>query len=187
MNTAVVAIPHRIAKWSLTWAVLLIVFSLFALTIPLITSFGALVIIGWLLVFSGITQALHAFHSKGVGDILWKLFVALLYFVLGMYILINPLAGITPLTLILGIFFLAEGGIDLAAYFKGWRSAASLWILVEALATLVLGLMILRQWPSDSLWVLGTLIGIGMFVTGISRLMISLAVYKLSESTTPQH
>jgi uncharacterized membrane protein HdeD (DUF308 family) len=187
MNTAIVAIPSRFAKWSLIWALLLIVFSLFAITIPLIASFGALVIIGWLLVFSGVTQALHAFHSKGVGDILWKLFVALLYFVLGMYILANPVVGIAPLTLVLGIFFLAEGGIDLAAYFKGWRSAASLWILVEALATMILGLMILRQWPSDSLWVLGTLIGIGMLVTGISRLMISLAVYRLSESAAPQH
>ncbi len=83
MNTAIVAIPNRIAKWSLTWALLLIVFSLLALTIPLIASFSALVIIGWLLVFSGVTQGLHAFHSKGVGDVLWKLFVAILYFVLG--------------------------------------------------------------------------------------------------------
>ena len=45
MNTAIVAIPNRIAKWSLTWALLLIVFSLLALTIPLIASFSALVII----------------------------------------------------------------------------------------------------------------------------------------------
>jgi uncharacterized membrane protein HdeD (DUF308 family) len=187
MNTAIVSIPSRLAKWSLTWALLLIVFSLFALTIPLITSFGALVIIGWLLVFSGVIQGLHAFHSKGVGDILWKLFVALLYFLLGMYILTNPIMAVAPLTLVLGIFFLAEGGIDLAAYAKAWRSAGSLWILVEAFTTLILGLMILRQWPSDSLWALGTLIGIGMLVTGISRLMISLAVYRLSESATPQH
>ena len=136
--------------------------------------------------FSGVTQGLHAFHSIGAGDILWKLFVAILYFALGIYLLTNPLVGITTLTLILGIFFLAEGGIDLAVYIKGWRSDGSLWILLEALATLVLGLMLLRQWPSDSLWALGTLVGIGMLVTGIGRLMISLAVYRLSESTTPQ-
>jgi hypothetical protein len=43
MNTAIVAIPNRIAKWSLTWALQLIVFSLLALTIPLIASFSALV------------------------------------------------------------------------------------------------------------------------------------------------
>ncbi len=113
--------------------------------------------------------------------------MATLYFVLGMYLLTNQLVGITSLTLILGIFFLAEGGIDLAAYIKAWRSDASLWILVEALATLILGVMILRQWPSDSLWAIGTLVGIGMLATGISRLMISLAVYRLSESPRLQH
>jgi uncharacterized membrane protein HdeD (DUF308 family) len=166
---------------------LLIVFSLLVLTIPLITSFGVLTIIGWLLVFSGVTQALHGFHSRAVGDIFWKLFVAILYVVLGIYLLANPLVGVTTLTLFLGLFFLAEGGLDLAAYFKGWRSVASTWILVDALATLLLGLMILRQWPSNSLWTLGTLVGIGMLVTGVSRLMISLAVCKLSESATLQH
>ena len=45
-------------------------------------SLSVLVIIGWLLVFSSVTQGLHAFHSIGVGDIQWKLFVAILYFVL---------------------------------------------------------------------------------------------------------
>lgn len=186
MNTAIAESPHQIAKWSLTWAMILIVFSLFTLTIPVITSFGALVFIGWLLAFSGVIQALHAFHSQGAGGVVWKLFVALLYFALGIYMVAHPLVGAPPLTLILGIFFLAEGGIDLAVYFRGWRSAGSLWILVEGFATVVLGLMILRQWPSDSLWVLGTLIGIGMLVTGISRLMISLAVYRLSEPARPQ-
>ena len=181
MNTAIMAIPNRIAKWSLTWALLLIVFSLLALTLPLIASFSALVIIGWLLVFSGVTQGLHAFHSIGVGDILWELFAAILYYALGIYLLTNLLVGITTLTLILGIFFLAEGGIDLAVFIKGWRSDGSLWILLEGMATLVLGLMLLRQWPSDSLWALGTLVGIGLLVTGIGRLMISLAVYRLSE------
>ena len=36
-------------------------------------------------------------------------------------------------------------------------------------------ILVWRQWPSSSLWVIGTLVGISMIMTGTTRLMISLA------------
>lgn len=184
MNTVMTAVPYQKAsRWFVVWPVLLIVFSFIALASPFITSLWVLTIIGWLLIFSSATHVIHAFQSKGVGHILWKLFVALLYFVLGVYLLTDPVLGATTLTLMVGIFFVAEGGLDFVAYLEERRSDGSVWILLDGIVTLILGLMILRHWPSSSLWVLGTLIAIGMFVTGISRLMISLAVYRLSDPT----
>jgi uncharacterized membrane protein HdeD (DUF308 family) len=184
MNTVMTAVPHhhRIFWWSIVWPVLLIVFSLIALASPFVTSIWFLMVIGCLLIFSSAAQVVHAFQSKGVGHILWKLFIALLYFVLGLYLLTNPVAGVTTVTLIVGIFFLAEGGLDLVAYITERKKDGSVWILLDGIVTLVLGVMIVKHWPSSSLWVLGTLIAVSMFMTGISRLMISLAVSRLSEA-----
>jgi uncharacterized membrane protein HdeD (DUF308 family) len=39
----------------------------------------------------------------------------------------------------------------------------------------VLGGMIFATWPSNTEWALGTLVGISIFFSGVSRLMISLA------------
>jgi uncharacterized membrane protein HdeD (DUF308 family) len=39
--------------------------------------------------------------------------------------------------------------------------------------------MIWSTWPSSAAWVIGTLVGISMFFSGITRLMLSLAVRQI--------
>ena len=167
---------------SIVWAILLIVFGFLAILLPRATSFGVVVVIAWLIVFSGGFQFIHAFQSKGAGSILWKVLVAILYLIVGIYFLMNPLIGIAGFTLALAIFFVAEGVMDLVAYSQNRNAGGSGWILVDGIITLILGLLVWRQWPSRSLWVIGTLAGISMIMTGTTRLMISLAARRVEHS-----
>ena len=173
------AISSRPSGWSIVWAVLSIVAGLFALALPLEASLGAVLVIGWVLIFSSVFQFLHAFKTKGIGSIVWKLLVALLYLGVGVYFLVHPLLGMATLTLALAIFFFAEGLTDLVTYFQVRKAGASGWILVNALITLLLGVVIWRHWLSSSLWVIGTLLGISMLLTGMTRLMVTLAARRL--------
>jgi uncharacterized membrane protein HdeD (DUF308 family) len=50
--------------------------------------------------------------------------------------------------------------------------------LVDGIVTLLLGLMIYLQWPSSSSWAIGTLVGVSLIISGVSRLMLSLTVRK---------
>ena len=168
---------------SIVWAILLIVFGFLAILLPFATSWGVVVVIAWLIVFSGGFQFIHAFQSKGIGHILWKLLVAILYLIVGIYFLLNPLLGVAAFTLVLAIFFVLEGVFDLVAYFKARGLPGSGWILFDGIVTLILGLLVWRQWPSSSLWVIGTLVGISMIFTGTTRLMLSLAARKLTHGT----
>ncbi|MFZ0911846.1 MAG: DUF308 domain-containing protein [Candidatus Korobacteraceae bacterium] len=167
---------------SIVWAILLIVFGFLAIAIPFATSWGVVLVIAWLIVFSGVFQFIHAFQSKGVGHILWKLLVAVLYLIAGGYFLLHPVLGVAAFTLVLAIFFVVEGVFDLVAYFSTRAIPGSGWILFDGIVTLVLGLLVWRQWPSSSLWVMGTLVGISMIFTGMTRLMLSLAVRRLAHS-----
>src|SRR5271167_2284643 len=168
---------------SIVWAILLIIFGFLAIALPFATSWGVVVVIAWLIVFSGGFQFIHAFQSKGVGHILWKLLVAILYLIVGIYFLLNPLLGVAAFTLALAIFFVLEGVFDLVAYFKARGLPGSGWILFDGIVTLILGLLVWRQWPSSSLWVIGTLVGISMIMTGTTRLMLSLAARRLAPSS----
>jgi len=47
------------------------------------------------------------------------------------------------------------------------------WVLGDII-TLLLGGMILFQWPVDAPWLIGTLVGASVLFTGISRVMLSL-------------
>ncbi len=167
---------------SIVWAILLIVFGFLAIALPLASSWGVVVVIAWLIVFSGGFQFIHAFQSHGVGHILWKLLVAILYLIVGFYFLLHPLLGVAAFTFALAIFFVVEGVFDLVAYFQSRGIPGSGWILFDGIVTLILGLLVWRQWPSSSLWVIGTLVGISMIFTGMTRLMLSLAARRLTHS-----
>ena len=167
---------------SIVWAILLIVFGFLAIALPFATSWGVVVVIAWLIVFSGAFQFIHAFQSHGVGHILWKLLVAILYLIVGIYFLLHPLLGVAAFTLALAIFFVIEGVFDLVAYFQARAIPGSGWILFDGIVTLILGILVWRQWPSSSLWVIGTLVGISMIMTGTTRLMLSLAARRLAHS-----
>ena len=180
MSTAVAAVTNRTHGWSAVWGVLLILLGLLAVALPLATSFGVVLVVGWMLVFSSAVQILHAFQSKGVGHIAWKVLVGVLYLGVGIYFLNNPMLGVAALTLAVGFFFLTEGVIDIAAYFKERKVSGSGWILLDGMVTLILGLMIWQHWPASSIWAIGTLVGISMVMTGVTRLMISVAVRRLA-------
>ena len=86
------------------------------------------------------------------------------------------------LTLLLAILFLMEGVLDLILWWKMRSMEGSFWILVDAIVTLILGGMIYVHWPSSSVWALGTLVGISMIISGVTRIMLSLAVRRVASN-----
>jgi uncharacterized membrane protein HdeD (DUF308 family) len=170
----------RASRASLVLSIVLIIFGLLAIAVPMASSIGVVIVIGWLVIFDGLAQLIHAFQSKGIGHIVWKLLVAVFYLVAGGYLLASPALGVAGLTLVLGIFLFAEGVADIVAYFATRKSGASQWMLLDGIITLVLGFMIWNRWPVSSLWVIGTLVGVSMVMTGTTRLMMALAVRKVA-------
>ena len=55
----------------------------------------------------------------------------------------------------------------------------AVWVLFDGIVTLILGYLIWAHWPSNLAWVLGTLIGISLMFSGISRFMLSRAFPRL--------
>jgi uncharacterized membrane protein HdeD (DUF308 family) len=72
-----------------------------------------------------------------------------------------------------------EAALEVIAYFRTRSEGGSGWLLVNALITLLLGGLIWFHWPSSSVWAIGTLVGVNLLMTGISRLMVGLAARKL--------
>jgi uncharacterized membrane protein HdeD (DUF308 family) len=118
-------------------------------------------------------------RSRGAGHIAWKLLVAVVYLIAGIYFLMHPLLGLASFTLALAFFFVAEGVMDLIAYFQNRSAEGAGWILFDGIITLILGILVWRHWPSSSGWVIGTLVGISLLMTGTTRLMLSLAARRI--------
>lgn len=170
------AILRQVRTRSILWSVLLIVFGFIALAVPMATSIGTAIVIGWLVFIGGLVQLVHAFQSKGIGHIVWKLLVAAFYLVAGAYLIARPGLELAGLTLALAIFFIAEGVADIIAWFSTRKIGGSAWILLNGIITLGLGMLIWNRWPATSLWFVGTLVGISLLMAGTARLMMALAV-----------
>jgi uncharacterized membrane protein HdeD (DUF308 family) len=136
--------------------------------------------VGWLLIFGGMAHLVAAFSGGGAGRVIWQVLIGIVYIAGGFYFLTHPLLGLGTLTLLLGVIILTEAVFEVIAYLRTRGEGGSGWLLVNALITLLLGGLIWFHWPSSSVWAIGTLVGVNLLMTGISRLMIGLAARKLA-------
>jgi uncharacterized membrane protein HdeD (DUF308 family) len=184
------AIPNPLAvikqgsKWGILWGVLLIIFGVVAISEPFLAAIAVVTFFGWLLILVGIVHAVLAFHAHTGTSLGWKLLVGVAYLFIGGYLLFRPLAGVATLTLMLAFLFLFEAVLDFMLWWKSRAQNGALWILVDSIITLVLGGLIYVHWPSSSVWAIGTLVGISMIISGVTRIMLSLAVRNVASALT---
>ena len=177
--TSARAIAKESVGWSIGLSVLMILAGILAIAVPQVAGLAISLLVGWLLLFSGAVHLVFAWHTRGAGAMLWELLLGILYLFIGGYVLIRPGAGLATLTLVLAIYLFFEGILELILSFRlrpvpGWG-----WLLFDGIITLILAGMIWRTWPSSSEWIIGTLVGISMLFSGITRLTISLAARSL--------
>jgi uncharacterized membrane protein HdeD (DUF308 family) len=174
---------RKASGWSMVWGILMIICGILAIAMPLASSVGIVIVLAWLILFAGVWHLIFAFQSRSIGGFLWDVLLAIVYGVAGFYMLTHPLLGVVSLTLVLAIFFLVEGVVEIFFYFKIRGTANAGWVLFDGIVTLILGLFIWRRWPSSSVWVIGTLVGISLIFSGISRFMLSSAVRRVASAT----
>ncbi len=181
-----VALLRQGSNWSIVWGIVLIIFGALAIGSPFIAAVAVTVLIDWLIIFAGVVHLVLAFHSHRAGSLIWKLLVGLAYVFMGTYLLMHPVLGVASLTLLLASLFLVEGVLDIVLFFQLRSLRGSTWMLFDGLVTLLLAGLIWAQWPSSSLWAIGTLVGISMIISGCARVMMSFAVRKALNQATPQ-
>ena len=184
MATEITAdVLQKARSWSVLWGVLMFICGMLAIIMPLASSIGVVILLGWLILFSAVWHLIFAFQTRGWGNILWQTLLAIIYGVAGFYMLWNPLLGVISLTLVIAVFLLCEGVLELVLFFNMRHVANSIWFLINGIITLILGLLVWFHWPASSIWLIGTLVGISLIFSGISRVMLSLPHRRLSAAT----
>jgi len=163
------------------WGVLLVVLGVLAIAAPFLAAVAVLSLLAWLILFAGCAHLMLSTHTRGTGNIIWRVLVGLAYLFIGGYLLWHPVLGVASLTLLLVGLFVAEGVFDIVAYFRLRPMQGSGWVLVDAVATLFLAILIGVHWPSSSLWAIGTLVGISILMSGVTRIMIALAARRIEQ------
>jgi uncharacterized membrane protein HdeD (DUF308 family) len=163
-----------------------IIFTLFgclAVALPGISTLSTELFIGWLLIFAGAVQFYRTIKTRQAPGFLGSLLTSLLYLILGILLIIFPIAGIFSLTVLLTIFFIAEGlaKIILGLQFRPFRRWG--WFLLNGVLALIIAYIIWVGWPGTAFWVLGLLVGINMIFFGISLIFLAWGIPHITPKT----
>jgi uncharacterized membrane protein HdeD (DUF308 family) len=158
-------LEQRRTRWDIVFGLLLVIAGAVVLAHVALASLVSILFIGWMLVFSGVALAVTALVGWNSGH-RWDLAAGALLVVMGIGFLRNPGVGLLVLTLLAGSLLTVGGIIRMVAAFQPGSPRAAL--LVNGVLTLILGLMVLNQWPVSALWFLGTVLGIQLILDGFT-------------------
>ena len=126
----------------------------------------------------GLFHIAGAFFTRGWGGFFLSLLAGVLELALGVIFIEHPIDALVVYTLLLAVVFFIEGLFwiiaAVAGGFHNWG-----WALLSGVVTLLLGVLIWRQWPFSGLWVVGTFIGVNMICNGTTYLVLGLRVRQL--------
>jgi uncharacterized membrane protein HdeD (DUF308 family) len=171
--------------WLLALGILMIILGVFAIAAPQVATIAVQLTLGWILVISGVAEGIHAFMARGWRGFLLELLSAILYLVVGVLLLTNPLKGALALTILLAGFLIVEGVFKIVTALRVREHRGWGWLLASGIISVILGLMIWAEWPASGLWVIGLLVGIQLVFTGWALVMLSLAARAHRDAAAP--
>lgn len=148
-------------------AVLMVVAGIVALGYPLVTTLAVTLFLGWMLIFSGIIQAITLVANSRLPHFWLQLVSAVLSVVVGVLFIRNPGVAVTTLALLLVIFFIVEGIAKVVLALSVRPLPNWGWILVSGIVGLVLGIWLMMN-PALSIVFLGLFIGIQLIAEGVA-------------------
>ncbi len=146
-----------------------------ALFNPLAASLTAEQIAGWLFLISGGIQIVAAFR-EGHGARSWLTgLLGGLGLLVGLSLLLRPMAGIIALGWLVAVFFLTSGIVKLML---SWRlRGTSLFALVlgSGIVSAALGLLIIAYMPGSAILTLGAMLAVDLLSSGVALIALGRA------------
>jgi uncharacterized membrane protein HdeD (DUF308 family) len=166
--------------WFLLLGMGLIVLGMIGIATPFFMSLATASLFGVLLLVGGAAQIISSFWAGKWSGFLVSMLTGILYLVIGMLMLDEPLTSLLLLTKLLAAFLMVSGLFKIIAsmYYKFTHWG---WALLNGFITLFLGIMIWRQLPYSAVWVIGLFVGIEMIFNGWTWVMLGMSLKSLDE------
>jgi len=153
-----------------------------ALMWPWISGLAVTVVVGACLLIGGVARLVAAFSAGSFGRGTLAFIGGALTLLAGVILVARPGIGLSALTLMLGAYLLVDGIFGAVLAFKvrpeqGWG-----WMLFSAVMAVILGILLLAEWPLSGVWAIGTLLGINLMFSGFSLISIGSAARRLAKA-----
>jgi uncharacterized membrane protein HdeD (DUF308 family) len=169
-------VSSRDWSWLLGLGILFVIFGFLGLSSVVGVTLISIVFIGFMFLMGGVLQFVDVTRSRRWEAAVWHALIALMYLIGGCFIIWDPVLASTVITALIGWTLVIIGIIRLIMALslhgtKGWGFS-----LIASLTAIILGGMILMQWPVSSLWVIGLFISIELLLNGLSYVIMAIAM-----------
>ncbi len=168
------------ARLTVVSGIVLMIAGMLAVMSPFVAGMSITIMVGAMLAVGGIGQCFLAFKTGAFGKGLMIFIVGVLMAIAGFYIMNQPVAGLATLTILLMFYLLVTGVLEIFVAFQLKPTAGWGLELFNGIVTLLLGLMLWRQFPLSGAWAIGVLFGIKMIFSGWAFIFIGRNVKKMT-------
>jgi uncharacterized membrane protein HdeD (DUF308 family) len=177
LKATVASALHTHWKQFLVEGIILLILGLAAIVLPPMATLAVELIVGSLLLISGIVGLVATFTARGAPGFGWSLLSAVVGIAAGAMLLSWPLNGAVSLTVILTVFLTIEGIVSIMYALDHKRELSGRWgmMLVSGVVDIALAGIIFAGLPGTAAWAIGLLVGINLIFGGSA--LISMALH----------
>src|SRR5215470_15666715 len=180
------------AHWKafLVEGILLAVMGLAAVLLPQLAGLAVTILLGWLFLITGIGGLVVTFWAREMPGFWWSLISAALAVLAGGVLLARPMQGVLTLTVVVGVYFLAEGVATILYALEHRRELSERWswLLITGAMDIIIAGLIIAGLPGSAEWAIGLLTGLNLMFGGSTLIGMALAarnaLYRLATLTT---
>lgn len=174
--------PPSASRWLIIFGLTFLFGGMIVLIVPAAVSIAIELLLGWLFFVGGCIQLVAALTVR-TNKLFWlKLPWALLFVLVGLWLILRPVEGIQALAFIVGLLFLVEAIMKFVFSWR-WRSVSRIgWAMLSGVLSFVIAIILLTGWPEQSAIFLGILVGVNLLVNGFVALLLGIKIMAIESA-----
>lgn len=159
---------------------IMILLGAIALLLPPLVGVVTVILLGWLLMASGMVGLIATLRKPGTPGFWWALLSAIITGVAGIMLFLWPLGGLISLSVALGLFLALDGlfAVGLAFEHRRHLTPKWFWLMANGLVDVIFAVIIFLWLPSSAIWALGLFIGADMVISGVTLIVTGIDIEK---------
>jgi len=163
--------------------IITLVAGLAALVMPFFGSLSAAIVVGWVLVASGVVGLVTAFKRHQAWEMAAAFAIAVLSIFAGVMMLLQPVVGLLALTTLIIAYLGASGALRIYYGARLWSDGGA-WMVAVGALSLLLAVLLFLGLPGNAAIVPGLVLGVDLVLWGVILLSAAIRVGRRSDTST---
>jgi uncharacterized membrane protein HdeD (DUF308 family) len=178
------SLAKKIWIFAIIRGVLAIIFGLIALFSPIATAVALAILIGAYAIVNGVFDIIEAIRHRGSSSMVFRIVLGAVSILFGILVLVWPGISLAILVIMVGIWAIIIGIIQIVASVRHRAVPHSGWVwgIIGGALSILFGILVLI-WPGTGLVSIIWIIGIWAIVWGITLIVLGIQLRKAASTT----